>query len=127
MWWGSRPDSTRTVQADAGVVGDGLQDVTHHRASEVAPDEVVDECLGLALVHQEGTPGDVDDRMGQGLVQRDSGLTEATDAALVTQRDTQGLADTDSGVLHGVGARRSRVSPVARTVKSMREWLAPER
>lgn len=57
---------------------------------------------GLALVHQEGTPGDVDDRMGQGLVQGDTGLTEATDAALVTQRDTQGLADTDSGVLHGV-------------------------
>ena len=65
-------------------------------------DEVVDEGLGLALVHQVGASGDVHDGVGQGLVQGDTGLPETAYAALVPQRCAQGLADADRGVLHGV-------------------------
>ena len=63
---------------------------------------MVDEGLRLALVHQVGTPGDVDDGVGQGLIQGDTGLAEAADTALVPQRHAQSLADADGGVLHGV-------------------------
>ena len=90
------------MQADTGVVGDGLQHMTHHGTGEVTADEVVNESLGLALVHQVGASGDVDDGMSQGLVQRNAGLAEAADAALVTQGCAQGLTDADGGVLHGV-------------------------
>ena len=90
------------VQADAGMVGDGLQHVAHHGTGEVPADEVVDEGLGLPFVHQVGAPGDVDDGMSQGLVQGNAGLAEAADAALVPQGDAQGLTDADGGVLHGV-------------------------
>ena len=65
-------------------------------------DEVVDEGLGLTLVHQVGTSGDIDDGMSQGLVQRNAGLTEAADTALVPQGHAQGLTDADGGVHHGV-------------------------
>ena len=90
------------MQTDAGVVGDGLQHVTHHGTGEVTADEVVDEGLGLPLVHQVGASGDVDDGMSQSLIQGNAGLAETADAALVPQGDAQGLTDADGGVLHGV-------------------------
>ena len=68
----------------------------------MTPDEVVDEGLGLPLVHQVGASGDVDDGMSQSLVQGDAGFAEAADAALVPQGHAQGLTDADGGVLHGV-------------------------
>ena len=99
---GIAPGQDTHVQADTGVVGDGLQYVTHHGTGEVTADEVVNESLGLALVHQVGASGDVDDGMSQGLVQGNAGLAETADAALVPQGDAQGLTDADGGVLHSV-------------------------
>ena len=71
------------MQADAGVVGDGLQDVPDHRAGEVPADEMVNEGFGLPVVDQVGPPRHVDDGLGQSLVQGHEGIAEAPDSALI--------------------------------------------
>ena len=49
------------VQGDAGVVGEALEHVPGQRAGVGAADDGVDLALGLALVHDVGAAGDVDD------------------------------------------------------------------
>ena len=73
-----------------------------HRAGEVAADQDILLALRLALVDHIGSAGDVDDRVRQGLVERDGGIAEAGDARLVTQCLTQRLAEDDRGVLDRV-------------------------
>ena len=56
----------------------------------------------LALVHDVGAAGDVDDRQHERLVERHGGVTEARDAALVAEGLAHGLAEHDRDVLDGV-------------------------
>ena len=86
MWCGSRPAEHAHVQADAGVERDRLEDVPGQRTGEVAADQVVLLPGRLAAVHQVGTAGDVDDGLGERLVQRHQGVAEPADAGLVAQR-----------------------------------------
>src|SRR5690606_17758423 len=95
---GDQPD----VERDRGVVGDRLEDVTGERPGEVATDEVVLLPGGLPGVDEVGPPGQVDDRLGEGLVHRDPGVAEPRDAALVPERPAQRLTEGDGDVLDGV-------------------------
>ena len=103
------------------MVGDGLQDVADHGSGEVSADEMVGEGLGLPGVDQIGAPGDVHDRLGQGLVQGDGGLAEAADSALVP-RAMRRASPMQMAVSSTVWCTSISVSPVARTVRSMSEW-----
>src|SRR5690606_36657934 len=70
------------VQSDAGVVGEGLDDVSGERADVLAADDDVLLAGGLTGVHAIGTPGDVHDGLDERLVERDGRVAEPTDAAL---------------------------------------------
>ena len=102
MWCGSRPPSTVTCTVSAGVEGDRLEHVAHHRPGEVAADEVVLEARRLAGVHEVRAPGDVDDGLHERLVERHEGVAEARDARLVAERLLDRLAEDDADVFDGV-------------------------
>src|SRR5699024_3345192 len=70
-------------------------------SGEVTADEVVLLALGFAFVDEVGAAGDVDDALGQGLVERDGGEAVAADAGLVAEGRTQSLPEHDRGVLDG--------------------------
>ena len=52
------------MQRDAGVVGEGLEDVSREGPDEVAADDDVLLAGRLTGVHDVGAPGDVDDDAG---------------------------------------------------------------
>ena len=70
MWCGSRPASTRTWRHSPALEAKDSKHVAGHRAGEVTADEGVLLALRLALVHDVGATGDVDDRVREGLVER---------------------------------------------------------
>ena len=72
------------------------------RAGVGAADDDVLLALRLALVHDVGAAGDVDDGLDQRLVERHGGVAEPGDAALVAERLAQGVAEDDGDVLDGV-------------------------
>ena len=76
--------------------------VAGERAGVLPTDDRGDLPVGLAGVHEVGTSGDVDDGLGERLVQRDEGVAVAADADLVAERFAQCLAEADRGVLDGV-------------------------
>ena len=96
------PAEHRDVHGEAGVEGDRLEDVPHHRPGEVAADEVVLESGRLARVHEVRATRDVDDGLGERLVERHERVAVAGDAALVAERLADGLAEHDADVLDGV-------------------------
>ena len=90
------------VQADAGVQCDGFHDVANERAGEMSADHAVFEAFRLSGAHHVRTAGDVNNGLGERLVQRNSGIGEPADATLVAERLTQGLAEDDCGVFDRV-------------------------
>jgi hypothetical protein len=68
----------------------------------VPADDDVLLALRLALVHDVRTARDVDDGLHERLVERDGGVPEAGDAALVAERLADRLAEDDRDVLDRV-------------------------
>jgi hypothetical protein len=95
---GQHPD----VEGDLRVEGEGLQDVARQRPDVVAADDDVLLPLGLPLVDGVGASGDVDDGLDERLVERDGGVAEPGDAALVAECLAHGLPEDDRDVLDGV-------------------------
>ena len=102
MWCGSRPASTVTCTVSAGVEGDRLEDVAHHRPGEVAADQVVLEPRRLAGVHEVRPAGDVDDRLRERLVERHERVAVARDAAPCRRAPADGLPEHDADVFDRV-------------------------
>src|SRR5690606_4597057 len=121
------------VDADDRVVRDRLEHVPRERPGEVPADEVVLLALGLARVDEVRTPGDVDDRERERLVERDGRVAEAPDAHLVAERDAQRLADRDRDVLDRVVrvdvgvTRRDDLEVDERVLAQRREHVVVER
>ena len=118
MWCGSRPPSTRDVHGEAGVEGDRLEDVAHHRAGEVAADEVELEAGGLAGVHEVRAAGDVDDGLHERLVERARGRRRSGRCPrLSPSACADGLAEHDADVFDRVVHVDVRCRRVAVTVE----------
>ena len=90
------------VHADTGVEGDCFEDVAGHGAREVTANEVVFLAGRFAVVDKVGATGDIDNCLGECLVERDGGVTEAADPPLVTECFTKCFAEADRGVFHSV-------------------------
>ncbi len=93
------------MQGDPGVGGQRFEDVTVDHGVVGHPgtgDGEAHQVVRLTGVHEVGTPGDVDRGMRQRLVHGDVRIAEAADALLVAQSLTEGRAQHDRGVLHGV-------------------------
>ena len=86
------------MQGDAGIEGEGAEELLEQLGVHVA-DLVAGEGDRPG---EEGAAGDVDRRLGQGLVHRQQGLAVAADAALVAERLAQRLAEHDADILGGV-------------------------
>lgn len=116
------PRENPHVQANTGVQGDGFKNVTGQRTREVSANEVVFLARRLAAVYQVRTSRNIHYRVGQGFVQGNGCLAEATDSGLVAQRCPQDLAEGDCHVLHRVVGVDVGI-PVALTVMSISECL----
>ena len=68
----------------------------------MAADHAVFEAVGFAGAHAVRTAGNVDDGLGERLVERHGGVGEAADASLVAERLLQRLAEHDGRILDGV-------------------------
>ncbi len=124
MWCGSRPASTSTCTVRPALKVDRLEDVAHHRAGEVAADQVELEAGGLAAVHEVGAAGDVDDGLRERLVERHEGVAEAGDAAPCRRAPAGWRVPSTMPVSSTVWCTSMSVSPVAVTVRSVSECFA---
>ena len=124
MWCGSRPPSTVTCTVSAALKRDRLEDVAHHRAGEVAADEVVLEAGRLAGVHEERAAGDVDDGLHERLVERHEGVAEAGDAAPCRRAPAGCAWPSTMPMSSTVWCTSISMSPLARTVRSVSECFA---
>ena len=90
------------VHGQARVEGDGFEDVAHHGAGEVTADQVELEPGRLPLMHEVRAPGNIDDSLDEGLVERHDSVTVAGDAGLVPEGLLDRLAEQDADVLDSV-------------------------
>lgn len=86
------------MQCDASTLCKALQAVRHHLCAELPKPFP----LQPEIDNAKGAIRKVDDRTGQGLIERSVGVAETGDTGEISERLAKGIAESDAAVFGGV-------------------------